>query len=270
MSCVDLTPELVDTHAHLDDRRLHPQIEAVLDRASHAGVRQVIAIGTTTEDSPRVLALAEAYPGLFAAVGIHPNEAANATDADWKSITQLASRKHVVAIGETGLDRHWKDTPFDLQRAWFDRHLELARRLDLPVVIHCRDAQRDLIEHLSALNRPVRGVMHSFTGTWDDAQAFLAMGLDLSFAGMISFTNKNLDTLREVAARTPADRIMVETDSPYLTPHPYRGQTNEPARVAVTAARLAEIRGISLADLAALTTANARRLFRLPPDRTLG
>ena len=165
------------------------------------------------------------------------------------SITDLVNRPGVVAVGETGLDRYWDRTPFPEQQEWFDRHLRLAHERDLPVVIHSRDCQSDIIEQLRRLNRPVRGVMHAFTGTWDDAQAYLELGLHLSFAGTVTFTNKSLDALRDVAARVPLDRLLVETDSPYLSPHPCRGQTNEPARVALTAARLAEIRGLSPIDL---------------------
>ena len=137
------------------------------------------------------------------------------------------------------------------------------------MVIHCRDCLRDIIDQLTALRRPVRGVLHSFTGTWDEARALLDLGLDLSFAGMITFANKGLDALREVAARVPLDRLLVETDSPYLSPHPHRGRTNEPCRVAVTAARMAELRGIGLDELARATTANAQRLFRLPVAEVL-
>ncbi len=136
-------------------------------------------------------------------------------------------------------------------------------------MIHCRDCQRDLIEQMKGLGRPVRGVQHSFTGTWDDARAFLDLGLHLSFAGMLTYTNKSLDALRDVAARVPLDRILVETDSPYLSPHPFRGRTNEPARVVLTARRLAEVRGLPAEELARITTDNARSLFRLPTDQAL-
>ena len=214
------------------------------------------------------------WPGRIA--GSSPRSASTPTTRprrpkrDWAAVVDLAERPEVVAIGETGLDRYWDRTPFPVQQEWFDRHLELAHQRDLPVVIHCRDCQRDIIEQLRSLGRPVRGVLHSFTGTWDDAQAFLDLGLHLSFAGMLTFTNKSLDALRDVAARVPLDRLLVETDSPYLSPHPFRGKTNEPARVALTARRLAEIRGISPAELARITTANARRLFGLPDDSILG
>jgi TatD DNase family protein len=260
---------LVDTHAHLDDKRLRADWGGVLERAARAGVVQVIAIGTTADTSARVVELAAANPGIFAAVGIHPNDAAEAGEHDWPIINDLVNHSGVVAIGETGLDRYWDRTPFVQQQAWFDRHLALAQQLGLPVVIHCRDCQADILEQLRGTNRAIRGVMHAFTGTWDEAQAFLELGLHLSFAGMVTFTNKALDALRDVAAKVPVDRLLIETDSPYLTPHPHRGQTNEPAHVALTAARVAEIRGLSYAELARITTANARKLFHLPADIAL-
>jgi TatD DNase family protein len=260
---------MIDTHAHLDDTRLRSDWDGVLERARQAGVVQIVAIGTTAVDSAAVLKLTRAHRGIFAAVGIHPNNAAEALDGDWDRIVELADNPGVVALGETGLDRYWDRTPFPVQQEWFGRHLELAHRLDLPVVIHCRDCQRELIEQMKELGRPVRGVQHSFTGTWDDARAFLDLGLHLSFAGMLTYTNKSLDALRDVAARVPLDRILIETDSPYLSPHPFRGRTNEPARVALTAQRLAELRALSADEIARITTENARTLFRLPIDSAL-
>jgi len=264
----DGTDLLVDTHAHLDDGRLRGDLEGVLARARAAGVGQVVAIGTTAEDSRDVADLAEGHPGVFAAVGVHPNEAADADPrSDWGRVSFLAmSCPRVVAIGETGLDRHWDRTPFPVQQHWFGLHLDLARDFDLPVVIHCREAEDDILAQLAALKRPIRGVLHSFTGDGDRARAFLDLGLHLSFAGMLTFANRALDPLREAAARAPLDRVLVETDSPYLTPHPFRGKVNEPARVALTAARLAELRGLTPQELARATTANARRLFALPDD----
>ncbi len=261
---VEPAPPLIDSHAHLDDPRLAVDLAGVLGRARGVGVVQVVAIGTTAGDSVRVLEVAGRYAGVFAAVGIHPNNAAEAVAGEWERVTDLATLPRVVAIGETGLDRYWDSTPFAQQQEWFDRHLSLARRLDLPVVIHSRDCLRDVIDQLNSSRRPIRGVLHSFTGTWDEARILLDLGLDLSFAGMITFANKGLDALREVAARVPLDRLLVETDSPYLSPHPHRGGTNEPCRVAVTATRMALLRGIGLDELARATTTNAQRLFRLP------
>jgi TatD DNase family protein len=269
MMATSSQPPLVDTHAHLDDRRLRPELTDVLARAHAVGVVQVVAIATTAEDSVQVLEIAAAHPGVFAAIGIHPNEAAEAAAGDWQQVVDLAGRPRVVAIGETGLDRHWDRTPFPLQQDYFGRHLDHAQRLDLPVVIHCRESEADILEQLTALGRPLKGVLHSFTGDWELAQKFLDLGLYLSFAGMLTFENKALDSLRDAAAKAPLDRILVETDSPYLTPHPFRGKLNEPARVIHTATRLAEVRGLSLDELSRATTANARRLFALPSDDVL-
>jgi TatD DNase family protein len=258
-----IAPALVDTHAHLQEPALRNDLPGVLARAHEAGVLQVVAVGVTAGDSREVLDLARAHPGVFAAVGVQPNHAAEAAPGDWERVVALASEPGVVALGETGLDRYWDYTPFPVQQDWFDRHLALAHERNLPVVIHCRDCERDIIDQLSRLGRPVRGVLHSFTGTWDDAQGFLALGLNISFAGMVTYSNRKLDPLRDVAARVPLDRLLVETDSPYLSPHPFRGRSNEPARVALTAQRIAELRDIPFADLAHATSVNARRLFGL-------
>jgi TatD DNase family protein len=260
---------LVDTHAHLDDPRLRADLPAILDRAAKEGVSQIIAVGTTASSSAGALELAGAHRGIFAAIGIHPNDAAEVGQQDWPRILEMIRQPGPVAIGETGLDRYWHRTPFPEQQEWFARHIELALEYSLPIVIHCRDCQNDIIQQLRHFGRPIRGVMHSFTGSWHDAEAYLELGLHLSFAGMITFNNKNLDALRDVARLMPADRLLVETDSPYLTPHPFRGKMNEPARVALTAAKVAEVRGISLAEVAEISTRNARALFRLPDSQTL-
>ena len=255
---------LIDTHAHLASPKLADDFDAVLARAAEAGVVQIVAVATTRQDSVEVVALATLHPIVFAAVGIHPNDATEAGPDDWTGIEILATAPRVVAIGETGLDRYWNRTPFSIQQEWFERHLDLAAARDLPIIIHSRDCQRDVIEQLDRRARPVRGVQHSFTGTWEEAEVLLALGLHLSFAGMVTFENRALDELREVAARVPLDRLLVETDSPYLSPHPFRGKRNEPSRAAVTAAAIARIRGISYAEITAATTENARSLFRMP------
>lgn len=265
----DRLSPLVDTHAHLDDTRLSRQLDAVLDRARGVGVQQVVAIGTTADSTDAVIDLASTRPGVFAAVGIQPNHVAEAGPGDWGRVADRVRAPKVVAVGETGLDRYWDDTPFPQQQDYFDRHLALAAEHGLPVVIHCRECESDIVAQLERLGRPVSGILHSFTGTWDDAQAFLSLGLHLSFAGMVTFRNPSLDPLREVASRMPLDRLLVETDSPYLSPHPFRGKTNEPGRVAVTCSRIAELRGMSPAELAGITTENARRLFRLGDSEIL-
>jgi TatD DNase family protein len=253
----------IDTHAHLSDRRLVSRLGEVLSSAAEAGVEQIVAIGTTLDDSVEVGKLAGRLGGVFAAVGIHPNHAAEAGEGDWEQIVRLAREARVVAIGETGLDRYWDHTPFAMQQEYFERHLALGRERGLPVVIHCRDCESDIIAQLERFGPPVRGVLHSFTGSGDDADAFLALGLHISFAGMVTYTSAKSDPLREVAARIPSERLLIETDSPYLSPHPFRGKTNEPARVVETARVLAWVRGVELEQIARETTANARRLFGL-------
>ena len=262
-------PPLVDTHAHLADPGLARDLAGVLERARAAGVVQVVAIGTDAVDSRAVLDFARAHRGIFAAVGVHPNDAARASALDWDQVIDLCGHDRVVAIGETGLDRYRDRTPFSVQQEWFTRHLDLAYQWNLPIVIHCRDSEHDIIDQLAGLGRPIRGVLHSFTGDRDHARAFLDLGLHLSFAGMLTFTNKGLDALREAAATVPLDRLLVETDSPYLSPHPFRGRSNEPGRVAFTAERLAQVHGLTPVELARITTANARALFNLPDDDVL-
>jgi TatD DNase family protein len=194
---------------------------------------------------------------------------AEAVVADWPRIVELAGCPRVVAIGETGLDRYWDHTPFAQQQDWFDRHLELALELDRPVVIHCRDCEADIIAQLERLGRPVRGVLHSFTGNADHAAAFLALGLHISFAGMVTFSSKTLDPLRAAAKTVPLDRILIETDSPYLSPQPVRGRPNQPAHLSWTAQFLSGKLGIEQTEFARITTENARRLFGLPGDDVL-
>jgi TatD DNase family protein len=255
---------LIDTHAHLDDVRFTADLPAVLERARAVGVGQVITIATTAPSSRAAIALAERWPMLRATVGIQPNNVAAAAPDAWDEVVRLANHPAVVALGETGLDRHWHDTPFDQQQDYFARHLELARQRGRAVVIHCREAEAETVAMLRAdfeRHGPVRAVMHSFTGDLATAQACLDMGLYISFAGMATY--KNAQNLRDVALQIPLDRILVETDSPYLPPVPVRGQRNEPAHVVHTARCLATLTGITLDDFADQTSANARRLFGL-------
>jgi TatD DNase family protein len=260
-------PPLVDTHVHLIDPKLARETKAVCRRAAEAGVARLIAVGTTAEDSVESIGLARQFPGqVVAAVGIHPNHAAEAGPADWDRVAALARSTEVVAIGETGLDRHWDFTPFSLQQDYFERHLVLAHELGRPVIIHSRECMGDVIGQLRGLGRTVSGVLHSFTGTWDEAVVLLDLGLHISFTGMITYKKQELDALREVAARLPLDRILVETDAPYLSPEPFRGRVNEPARVVHTARKIADLRGLDFAEFAEATTANASRLFGLVPS----
>lgn len=256
--------DLIDTHAHLDGERFADDLHEVLWRALAAGVGATVAVGITATSSRGCVDLAKTYPFLHATVGIHPNEITEAAPGDWDIIVALASEPRVVGIGETGLDRHWDRTPFLTQEEWFVRHLELGRRLDKAVVIHCREADADMLRVLRGRfdeYGPIRGVMHSFAGTQEFAEACLGMGLYISFSGVLTY--KNAAELRAVAERIPDDRVLVETDCPYLSPMPLRGKRNEPANVVHTATRLAELRGVTLERLAEVTTRNARDLFRL-------
>jgi TatD DNase family protein len=256
--------DLIDTHAHLDDAQFAADLPAVLDRARAAGVVRVVAVATSAGSSAASLALAERHAGVSPTAGIHPNHAAQEAPDAWDQVAALAADPRVVGVGETGLDRHWHDTPFPQQQDFFARHLELSRRHRKPVIVHCREAEADVLAMLRGEfegHGPIRGLMHSFTGGEDTAAACLAMGLHLSFAGMLTY--KNAPALRVVAAKLPLDRVLVETDSPYLAPVPLRGKRNEPANVVHTARCLADLHGISLQEICERTSRNARALFGL-------
>ena len=254
---------LIDTHTHLDEESFDVDRDAVIARALEGDVIRMITIGTTAPTSRTSVEIAAGFPGVYAAVGIQPNYVSQVKAGDWETIEALAMQPKVVAIGETGLDRYWKNTPFEQQVEYFRRHLELARRLDLPFIVHCREAEPDTVSELrlAAQAGTLRGVMHSFTGDVETAQACLELGMYISFAGMITF--KKSETIREAARHVPADRILVETDAPYLAPQPMRGKRNEPANVRYTANCLAELRGVDRDEFAQQTTANAAALFRL-------
>jgi TatD DNase family protein len=255
---------IIDTHAHLDDERFAGDLPEVLQRAADAGVLRIVAVATTAASSAACVDLAVRHAMLAATVGIQPNHVAEAALADWDAVVALAPLREVVALGETGLDRYWDTTPFAQQEDYFARHLALARQLGRGVVIHCREAEADVVRLLRTdfdRHGSVRGVMHSFTGSLPTAQACLEMGLYISFAGMLTY--KNSQPLRDVAAQIPPDRVLVETDCPYLAPVPKRGQRNEPAFVLHTATCLAGLLGLSVDALAEQTTRNARMLFGL-------
>jgi TatD DNase family protein len=258
----NMTHEWIDTHAHLDDGRFHADLPAVLERATAAGLTRIVVVATTALDSGRCVELAARHPLLRATVGIQPNNVAEEPATAWDDVVALAHRPEVVALGETGLDRYWDRTPFAQQEDFFARHLALARKIDRAVVIHCREAEADVVRMLRAdydQHGPVRAVMHSFTGDLATAQACLQMGLFISFAGMLTY--KNAQNLRDVAAKIPLDRVVVETDCPYLSPMPHRGKRNEPAHVVHTAGVLAEALGVPIGVIAEHTTRNARALF---------
>ncbi len=250
---------LIDTHCHIFSDQFAADQAATLDRARAAGVTRMINIGYDLPSSALAIALAQAQPMVWATVGIQPHYALSTTEADLERLRALLGQPRVVALGEIGLDYYHDRAPHDLQEALFRRQLALARELNLPVVIHTREAQADTLRILQDAARGQPGVMHSFSGDWEYAQQCLEVGFYLSFSGPLTF--KKAIELHEVARRAPLDRIVIETDSPYLTPHPLRGKRNEPAYVRYIATALAELRGVPLEVIAQATSANAEQLF---------
>ena len=254
--------EWFDTHAHLFDEGLLPQIEDVLSRADEAGVKTMVAIGTTLEDSRICVELAERFPQVYASVGIHPNNSAEAKEGDLDAVESLMTHPKVVAIGETGLDRYWDFAPIELQKEYLQWHVEKSRQYQKPLVIHMRECEQDIVEWLEAskADGPLSGILHSYTGNVELAELGVACGMHISFAGMLTF--KRNQELRDVAKTIPLERLLVETDCPYLSPEPCRKQRpNEPALVVHTGTCLAGERGMEPAELARVTTDNARKLF---------
>ncbi len=261
--------ELVDTHCHLDFDHFNDDRDQVVQRAVEAGVMRIVVPGLDLETNQRAIDLAEQYQGVYAAVGIHPNNLGPRPDPlgpTLEHIRELAAHPKVVAIGEIGLDYYWKKTPKGIQHIWLKQLLRLAGELGLPVILHNREATGDMLRILTdwcrsspASSTDRLGVLHSFSGTWEDAQAALEMGFHLGFTGPITF--KKAHEMRKVARNAPEKRILIETDAPFLTPHPHRGERNEPAYVRYTAERLAKVRDMDLNAIAAQTTSNARMLF---------
>ncbi len=254
---------LVDTHAHIDGEDFDEDREDMLARAKQAGVIAVVTFGDTMEASARAASLAAKHENVFAGVGVHPENAYPFTKDDDDRLAAWTKGKNIVAIGEIGLDYYWEkdEEKRKLQRKMFVRQLALARDLDLPVCIHDREAHGDLMMILKTEGRKNRGVIHCFSGSWEMAKELLKLGWYIGVDGPLTY--KNAAKLPEIVAKTPADRLLVETDCPYLSPLPYRGKRNEPAYVRITAERAAEIRGESLEDFAAQTTKNACEIYGL-------
>jgi TatD DNase family protein len=264
---------LTDTHAHLDFPQLQANFPAVLTRAAAAGVSRLVTIGTTAEGSRRALALAEKHPQIFAVVGVHPNNAAEEPEGYIEAMRNFASNPRVVALGEMGLDYHYlpstrggnasdDDTEKGVQAGVFRAQLDLAAQLEMPVVIHERDSWDDTVSILRDYTGRVRAVFHCFGKSPAHAEEILALGHLVSFTGIVTF--KNAEAVQQTARWVPPDRYMVETDCPYLAPIPHRGKTCEPAFVRDTAEFVAQLRGISLEQLATETEATANAFFRFP------
>lgn len=254
--------ELFDTHAHLNNDDYDADREATLERARAAGVRLVVNVGYSLESSRASIELAGRCAMVYAAVGIHPHDAGTAPEGYLETLAELAGHPKVVALGEMGLDYYRDLSPRPAQQKVFREQLALARRLDLPVIIHDRDAHGDLMAILQEDGLgPAGGVMHCYSGSWEMARQCLTMGFYISIAGPVTFPNA--PRLKEIAARAPLDRLLVETDAPYLTPAPHRGKRNEPAYVRFTAEEVARQRAMGPEELAQACAENGRRLFRI-------
>jgi len=256
---------VIDSHAHLQFDRLFEDLPGVLARARAEGVEWVITVGTDPDDNRRAADLARREPMVRAAVGFHPHTASQVKAVDWPALEELAQRPEVVALGEFGLDYHYEHSPRRVQREVFAEGVRLAARLDLPLVVHTREAEADTLAVLDAADRLPRGVFHCFTGSPALAEEAVRRGFHVSFSGIVTFPRS--EAVREAARRVPLDRLLVETDAPYCAPVPVRGRTNEPAYVVHVVRRLADLYGLAEADLRRITRRNAARLFGLPlPD----
>ena len=263
-----MSPVFFDTHAHLHFPEFAADLPGVLERARSAGVRFLVTIGTDVEGSRAALAMAERHPEVYAAVGIHPHDAAAADENALAELQQLAGASpRIVAIGETGLDYYRNLSPREAQLRVFRFQLNLARRLNKPVLIHCREAHADALDMLRSEGVPeAGGIMHCFSGDQAVARQCLDLGLLISVAGPVTYPNAR--KLPEVVTLVPTDRLVVETDCPFLPPQPYRGQRNEPSYLPITAARVAELKGTPLEELGPVLTRNALRLFGIA-DRSV-
>jgi TatD DNase family protein len=256
---------LVDSHCHLDFPDFVSELDAVVARAKTAGIGRIVTICTRVRKFDQVLAVAEKFPEVFCSVGTHPHNAHEELDIDSTALIALTKNPKVVAIGEAGLDYHYDTSPRDQQAQSFRQHIAAARETGLPLVIHSRDCDADMAEILKdeSGKGAFPAVLHCFTGGRDLAFAAIDLGLTISFTGILTF--KNSQSLRDIARELPADRILVETDAPYLAPLPYRGKPNEPSYVVETAKVLAATRGMSADEIARQTTENFFRLFSKVP-----
>jgi TatD DNase family protein len=259
---------LIDSHCHLDFPELQSEIDGVLARANEAGVDVMVTISTRVARFGDLKAIVEAHDNVFCSIGTHPHNAAEEPDITVEELIEIARHPKVVAIGEAGLDYHYDHSPRDIQKKSFRTHIAAARETGLPLVIHAREADADIARILE--EETDKGafpfVLHCFTSGADLAHRGLALGGYISFSGVLTF--KKAEALREIALAVPYDRVLVETDAPYLAPEPYRGRTNEPSFVARTASRLADLRGVSEAEMAHVTSENFFRLFHKVPRDT--
>ncbi|MGG0029836.1 TatD family hydrolase [Bacillus safensis] len=253
---------LFDTHAHLNAEQYNEDLEQVIERAKSEKVEKIVVVGFDRPTITRAMELIEEYDFIYAAIGWHPVDAIDMTDEDLAWIKDLSQHEKVVAIGEMGLDYYWDKSPKDVQKEVFRRQIALAKEVNLPIVIHNRDATEDVVTILKEEGAAeVGGIMHCFTGSLETAKACMEMNFYISFGGPVTF--KNAKKPKEVVKEIPSERLLIETDCPYLTPVPFRGKRNEPSYVKYIAEQIAELREISFEELAELTTKNAKKVFRI-------
>lgn len=252
---------LFDSHAHIDDNRFDDDRSQVIQRAADAGLVGILNAGACMESSARSIALAKENAMIYAAVGIHPHDAKEAKESDYQQLADWCDIPKVVAIGEIGLDYYYDMSPREVQQQVFVRHIDVARQLKKPIIIHDRDAHGDVMAIIKKEAKGLTGVLHCFSGSLEMAKEVIKLGFYVSFAGPVTYAKDG--KLKEVAQHIPLERLLVETDCPYLTPQPYRGRRNEPAHVKFTATEVARVRGMEFEALAAAATANTKRLFSI-------
>lgn len=251
---------LFDTHAHLEDKKFFNDVDQVIEDARNQDISLILNVGYNLSHAHKSIALAQKYDCIYAAVGLHPHDAKDGSRQFWEELYKLAQQPRVVALGEMGLDYYWDNSPRDIQRDVFRTQIGIAKDLQLPIIIHDRDAHQDVLTIVKEERASeVGGVFHAYSGSWEMAQEVLDLGFYISIGGPVTF--KNARKILEVARKAPLDRILIETDCPYLTPHPYRGKRNEPKYVKLVAEKIAELRNISYEEVARATKNNGLRLF---------
>jgi len=253
---------LFDTHTHINAEEFGSDRDEVIVRAHEAGVSNMVVVGFDRATIEMAMAIVKEHEDMYAAVGWHPVDAIEMTDEDLEWIATLLKDPKVIAVGEMGLDYHWDKSPKDVQKQVFRRQIQLAKAVDMPIIIHNREATEDIVAILEEEQaQDVGGIMHCYSSDWEHAKRCLEMNFYISFGGPVTFKNGHL--AKEVAKQVPLDKLLIETDCPYLSPHPFRGKRNEPARVRLVAEQMAALRNKSLEEIAEITTNNAKMLFRL-------
>lgn len=253
---------LFDTHTHLNAYQFNDDLDEVINRAKENGVTNMVVVGFDRPTIEKAMELIDKYPHIYGCIGWHPVDAIDCTEQDLKWIEELSQHPKVVALGEMGLDYHWDKSPKDVQKELFRKQIRLAKKLKMPIVIHNREATEDIVTILKEEKaEEVGGIMHCFSGSMETAMECIKMNFYISLGGPVTF--KNAKKPKEVAKEVPLNRLLIETDCPYLTPHPYRGKRNEPAYVKLVAEEIASIKGISFEELAEITTENAKTVFNI-------